>query len=437
LLVGTAGCGENDVAEAADGTSASIQSDTTSAWADSRRQAQGPAPPPSVDRTIRALLARDVTETQVRCESGLLLAASETGLPLSAAEKHTKVHIAFLHDAIYVSPPGESVTHASIEVSSREEGALQVWLDDEWRSFRGTIRCILQDSRSGAAGDDAGSTRRSAGAIVNVVDIESYLVGVVAAELTQSFHPQAFEVQAIIARTYAWYQKQVKGQSRDWDVWTTEKSQVYMGLRRQQKVPRAAEAVNATRGLVCTARAAEGERIFCTYYSSRCGGTTQAAVTGPGLIESPVLCGGVACPYCESNPYEWGPVKLSKSELTTRLAERFPVFARIGTVQEIQIAESTDESRPVRMTFVGASGRTWDLTAETFRLTVDPGGRELRSTHFTIREEGDRFIFTGGRGFGHGIGLCQYGANYLAEKGETALEILQHYYPGSSVRRAY
>ena len=78
-----------------------------------------------------------------------------------------------------------------------------------------------------------------------------------------------------------------------------------------------------------------------------------------------------------------------------------------------------------------------ELEAEIFRLSVDPTGRIVRSTFFVPVVEQDAVVLTGGRGFGHGMGLCQYGAAALADAGWQASRILRFYYPGSQLTRAY
>ncbi|MBI4581121.1 MAG: SpoIID/LytB domain-containing protein [Planctomycetes bacterium] len=217
---------------------------------------------------------------------------------------------------------------------------IRVKLVDEWKEFRGAIRFCR---------------RPEGGAVIDLVDVEDYLVGVVAAELPANFHREAFRAQAIAARTYTWYACQTTGLRRDWDVWATERSQVYRGIERERLVPQAAPAVRETRGIVCTWAGPAGEKIFCAYYSSRCGGTTAAALNLGENVPIPPLAGGVACPYCR----------------------------------------------------------------------------------FTVIVEPESIVFTGGRGMGHGKGMCQYGAEAMAQAGETAVSILGHYYPGSRLTRAY
>jgi len=101
------------------------------------------------------------------------------------------------------------------------------------------------------------------------------------------------------------------------------------------------------------------------------------------------------------------------------------------------MTQQTDSGRAVRFRFYDARGREESLEAENFRLAVDPTGRQIMSTWFELVDEGDTVRFTKGKGFGHGVGLCQYGAESLAEQGRSAGEIIKHYYPESVLVRAY
>lgn len=78
-----------------------------------------------------------------------------------------------------------------------------------------------------------------------------------------------------------------------------------------------------------------------------------------------------------------------------------------------------------------------DLQAEDFRLTIDPSGRKLQSTIYQIVSMGDKWEFFSGRGYGHGVGMCQCGAQAMARKGKTAEQILSYYYRGSRIKTVY
>ena len=86
---------------------------------------------------------------------------------------------------------------------------------------------------------------------------------------------------------------------------------------------------------------------------------------------------------------------------------------------------------------VGSSGKSDFLRAEDFRLTIDPTGNKIKSTICQIINEGDKWEFLAGRGYGHGVGMCQCGAQAMAREGNTAEQILSHYYYGSKIVRVY
>jgi stage II sporulation protein D len=163
----------------------------------------------------------------------------------------------------------------------------------------------------------------------------------------------------------------------------------------------------------------------------------SAAIFGPEN-DIPPLAGNVPCDYCKIAPgetYRWGPVRLMKTEVRDRLVAAYPDLTVLGQVRSLQVTERTPSGRPVRLRIVGSDGASHDLLAERFRLAM--GGRLLRSTDFTIRETSRALIFEKGRGFGHGLGLCQWGMQGQALQGKRAGEILRYYYPGARLARAY
>jgi len=392
----------------------------------SRPEPEGePASAVHLDRAVRVLLLEQVPDCEVALDEPFELVQPDTQVVVHPEATVRRLTVVFGPSGIRFPQLGTEFDLPAVELRPLGTRPIELRLSEQWSRFPGRLRFLRQGE--------------GAGAVVNVLDMEPYLIGVVASEFPADFHPEAFKAQAIAARTYAWYIKQTAGRRRDWDLWSTESSQVYQGLQRQRLVPRAAQAVRETRGIVCTWPAPEGERIFCTYYCARCGGTTQAA--GPVKNEPiiPPLAGGVACAFCRRPDAEkWSdPVVIPKTAVTERLVARYSKFASIGPVERIDIVESTPDGRAVRVSVRGARGNGLELEAENLRLVLDPTGRDLRSTYFSVAAEGEAIVFRGGGGFGHGLGMCQQGANAMAEAGARAGEILRHYYPGSRLTRVY
>jgi len=268
----------------------------------------------------------------------------------------------------------------------------------------------------------------------NLVHVESYLKGVLRGELPRYFYRETFRAQAIAARTYALYQKLKHGPDRDYDVLSTTASQVYIGLDAEGH--KAVEAVDYTRGIVLTWDSPRGREIFSTYYSSTCGGVTQSVANVKPEPEIPPLAGGVACPYCHEAPhYRWDPVRLTKTFITEQLRGRFSDLANLKTVQQLIVLGHTPEGHATTIRVLDADGKSFDLRAEDFRLAM--GGNRLKSTRFRLIAERDAFVFQEGRGYGHGVGMCQFGAEGMARQGFTAGQILRHYYPSSHLTKAY
>jgi len=90
-----------------------------------------------------------------------------------------------------------------------------------------------------------------------------------------------------------------------------------------------------------------------------------------------------------------------------------------------------------RIEITGSSGKRDFLRAEDFRLAIDPSGQEIKSAICRIIDTGGKWAFVSGRGYGHGVGMCQCGAEGMARVGKTTRQILSYYYPGSKTIRVY
>ncbi len=276
--------------------------------------------------------------------------------------------------------------------------------------------------------------------VVNAVDIESYLRGVLRGELPASFHPETYRAQAIVSRTFALYQREMNGHSRAWDVTADTSSQVYRGVAGESS--KSNEAIDATTGIVCAWDSPTGRKIFCTYFCSTCGGMNQDVRNVKGGDSIGPLKGGVACEGCKSSEwYTWPPVALSKDHITRDVKAFFvnggySNAEQLARIEDIKIIRKTPSGRAIRLRLVDKNGLCADIRAEDFRLLID-SGRLIKSTQFDIVVEPNRIRFVNGRGYGHGIGLCQHGADGMARQGTKAGQILRHYYPGCVLVKAY
>lgn len=267
---------------------------------------------------------------------------------------------------------------------------------------------------------------------VNALPLESYLLGVIGAEMPGEYPLEALRSQAIAARTYALYELDVaRSRGRDLVVPSGPVFQVYRGVAAEH--PRVTDAVNSTRGVVLTYQG----RIFRAYFHSTCGGQTARANLAFGDVDIPPL-EGRPCGACDDAPRaRWESVitaAVVESALRERVAARAP-GTRIGTVRGIEIAETGPDGR-ARYIRIDHDLGALEWRADIFRSRV--ASDAIHSTYFQIRPgEKDGEFVVSGRGWGHGVGLCQVGSAGLARENLDHEEILGRYYPQAELRRAW
>src|SRR5262245_14729518 len=254
--------------------------------------------------------------------------------------------------------------------------------------------------------------------LINQVDLEEYVKGVVPAEVNSTWHPEMLKSQAVAARTYALYQQMLSA-TREYDVVATVQDQVYRGKHGIDAGVQ--QAVEATRGLVITYQNAP---IYAAF-SSTAAGLTEDAMN-VWSKDLPYLK-GVECPFDLESPfYQWkASFKIDTLEQNLR-QQGFPVgsivtlipvtFSRAGRVATIRILHSEGELV---------------LRGEDLRKAI--GYSVVPSTQFTVDSVGSDIILSG-YGAGHAVGMCQWGAKQLAELGYSYSTILNYYYPGTELQ---
>lgn len=276
--------------------------------------------------------------------------------------------------------------------------------------------------------------------VINHLDVESYLAGVLSKELYRNWAPQTYRALAVAARTFAMYHMITFGARHEYDLGDTQASQVYGGLSGETE--RSWQAVRHTHGVVLAYGEPGSERIFMAQYSACCGGRVNGAYVIRSANRIPPLDGGQACDDCSAcRRYRWGPVRVAKSDIHRALAARYGAVAALGSLSAIRVRTTTPHGRAVWVDAVGPAGRSVRLRAEDIRLALlyhgVPAARKLYSMNCRIVDRGESIEFADGRGFGHGVGLCQWGAQGKAAKGWTAEQILRFYYPGATLYRVH
>ncbi|MCG3417961.1 stage II sporulation protein D [Oceanobacillus jordanicus] len=250
---------------------------------------------------------------------------------------------------------------------------------------------------------------------VDNVPLETYVAGVVASEMPVEFEMEALKAQALAARTYIVNYKLHGDITEEADVTDTVQHQVYkdeaelqklFGDEYQEKMNKIKEAVNATKGEVLTYKK---ELITPAFFSTSNGFTENSEDYWKD--ELPYLR-SVESHWDENTPKFLDQQTYSINQVEQALATKIPSDKALS----IEITR-TDGQRVQELTINGDA-----FSGREVREKL-----ELRSSDFTIEQKDDHLIFTT-KGYGHGIGMSQYGANGMAEEGKTYKEIVNHYY---------
>ncbi len=378
-------------------------------------------PPPRSGRTIRVRLAAGVAEAQLGASGPVRLLAD--GEPVNISNRELSANPLMRHGEQWAIG-GRRFTGRTLRLEP-EAGAL---VSHAKRPYRGVL--IIRQS----------SSEPTCFNVDNHVDRESYVAGVLARELFRNWHQETYNALAVAARTYATYEVQHAGRRRDFDVYATQASQVYGGA--SDETAKSIAAVRTTSGKVLACGPDGAERIFKTYYSSCCGGVTNPADgLEPQRPSVRALAGGVVCNDCRnSSRYRWSPVIIPKADVYAALAGRYRNIAEFGGLALLATKTATEWGRPQWVRVTGLNGKSTQVRADDIRLVLLWSGsaraKRLYSMNCHIRDVGHSIVFENGAGFGHGVGLCQYGAQGKAMRGLTYPEILYAYYPGAKIMQA-
>jgi len=255
--------------------------------------------------------------------------------------------------------------------------------------------------------------------VINDLDVEDYLKGVIASEIPHSWKDEALKAQAVAARTYALYQKRTAG-SRPYHIKATVSDQVYAGSKGEWS--RGARAVQETRGIVLV----YGGEIIPAFFHASCGGHTEDAYELWG-IDEPYLH-GVDCDCQEISQYGLWEKRIGKMQVINALQR---LGYRVRDILGMAIQGITPAGRVKEVAIQSQQGRTV-IPAESLRAAL--GNTLIPSVFFELEFEANEAVFSG-RGSGHGVGLCQWGAEEMAEQGSDFKTILTHYYPGTDLLR--
>ncbi|GIL20629.1 MAG: cell division protein [Candidatus Jettenia caeni] len=307
-----------------------------------------------------------------------------------------------------------SINEGSISVGSRHYNTSEIRITTlregriEFNNirYRGEIRILQQPNNRFS--------------VIEEVDLESFIAGVVGSEMPKAWNEEALRAQAIIARTYAMYKRRVK-QDKVYHLDMLELA--YRGMLNE--TVRINKIVQETKGIIMV----YNWNIFPAYFHSTCGGHTENCNHVFGDDSIPPLR-GVVCNYCNNSKYSLWSKDISKSDIEKKLREANIYVSNIHTINALDQGLGEHCSR---IEIISADG-TREMSANGFRLLIGPN--YLYSTAFDSRSNGKSITFSG-KGLGHGVGLCQYGAQNMAKNGFGYESILKHYYPKIELVRVY
>ncbi len=253
--------------------------------------------------------------------------------------------------------------------------------------------------------------------LVNHIDLEDYIKGILYHEASHYWPEEALKAQAVACRTYALYEMQ-ENSKRDYDLTSDIYSQVYGGKFSERY--RTNKAVDDTAGEVLYYKG----KIFPTYYHATCAGYTEDAGELWNINLAPLK--GVACGFCKDSPhYRWHNV-ISTEEFLEKLQG---AGYKIKNIKDVIPVDKDKSGRYRSLKVVSGIGST-DISVKDLRNIVGPN--IIKSAIFEVKIAAGDIVFEG-LGWGHGVGLCQWGAYFMAKQGHAYQEILKYYYPESNV----
>jgi len=255
--------------------------------------------------------------------------------------------------------------------------------------------------------------------VVNIINLEDYVKGISIREISHYWPPETLKAEVIAFRTFALF-KMDESAGRDYDLTSDIYSQVYGGKAAERY--RINSAVDETKGLVLKYRG----KVIPAFYHATCAGHTEDASVLWNINLPPLK--GVACNFCKDSPhFNWHYVA-STGEIKEKLAEH---GYKVKDLKDLVVLGSDASGRITDLKIV-SSGKDTLVSAKDFRDIIGPN--VIKSANFKVDVVGSDIVFEG-FGWGHGVGLCQWGAYFMGKEGFTYEQILKHYYPGAEISR--
>lgn len=254
--------------------------------------------------------------------------------------------------------------------------------------------------------------------VVNELPLEEYVAGALKAETWDTWPLEMLKAQAIVARTYAAYHRQLNA-AKPFHIVASTANQQYVG--RVAETSPAWQAVRETEGQILLWE----QRLFPAFYHTDSGGHTEEPRLVFAARNMPALR-AVRSEFSGGSPYFAWNLNIPVPQLSETLRR---AGVSVGTVVRLEVLERSRSLRVLRLAVHGTRG-TATLPGAEFRRIL--GYDTLKSTLFAVAVDG-RYARFAGRGYGHGVGMDQWGAKAMAEQGYSAAQILEYFYPGAAL----
>ena len=276
--------------------------------------------------------------------------------------------------------------------------------------------------------------------LVFIVPLEEYLPGVLAKELFKGWQVNTYQAQAIAARSYAACEMEWWRKRRHYDVVAGQASQAWVGATSDAK---SLDAVASTRGQYLVF---DG-RVVPAYYSSSCGGLPASAVdsirdgTWTQIAPLNVTEKSRRTQCCEKAPAAKWQASFSIAETVDRMNDWSKQAGRkdlgpMNGIKSFVVGDRNSLGRSMTFFITDRNGKKFTWDTGDFRAAMNAGAESsrdsLKSSALEPRIDNGRLILDG-RGYGHGAGMCQYGAEFMGKSGKSARSILERYYPGATI----
>jgi len=270
--------------------------------------------------------------------------------------------------------------------------------------------------------------------LINEIPLEKYISSLLSKEMSPKWPIEALKAQAVAARSYAYHKmvsqqvSKTKGFKAYYDLENSEKHQVNGSFFDTTKSTQ--KAASETQGEILVVGLSEVTPIF---FHSKCGGKTLR----PDQVWSKNIKGyrSVNCPFCHKHGTKPWKYRIKKRKFNTLLDDTLKSFYdnRFTSKDDKMIRITPDNKNNVSL-------RVYDdeklLIIKKSRLRAILGRKKAPSNYYHLKENSNEMILEG-KGFGHGVGMCQYGALELARRGYTYKQILSHYFPEHNLKTIY